>query len=117
MFDLLSTTSAIVRVGFCSVAFFLSGYCVNAQETEATPATCVADGRSYAPGEIACIPACYGQQRLAKCEQTETGAGWTNISARCPIAMSPPFLGSLRRDVRLAMAPITMRSSAPLQLE
>lgn len=117
MLDRMPDKAAIVGACVCALSIFISAHNASAQDGQGTTATCVADGRSYIPGEIACIPACYGQQRLAKCEQTDTGAGWTNISDRCPTAMSPEFPGSLLPDVRLAMAPITMRSSAPLQLE
>ena len=59
---------------------------VNAQE--AAPVTCIAQGRDYVVGDIACIPACHGNQRLAKCEQTGNGGvTWTPISDSCPQAM------------------------------
>ena len=53
-----------------------------------TPTNCAADGRLYDPGDVACIPACHGQQRLAKCERTDSGVGWTPISESCPNAMN-----------------------------
>jgi hypothetical protein len=61
-----------------------------AKAQEATPTSCVAAGRGYRVGETACIPACHGQQRLARCEQTSNGgATWTSIADTCPNAMGP----------------------------
>lgn len=68
------------------LAAALTAGCLAAAAQDVTPATCAADGRNYQPGEIACIPACHGQQRLAKCERTDGGVSWTNISESCPNA-------------------------------
>jgi hypothetical protein len=74
-----------------SGACFLALICANTPVSvaqEQTLLTCVAAGRDYSIGEIACIPACHGQQRLAKCERTDRGVDWTSISDNCPAAMN-----------------------------
>jgi hypothetical protein len=69
-----------------------AGMVLTANGQEAAPITCIAQGRDYRIGDIACIPACHGQQRLAKCEQTNNGGvTWTSISDTCPQAMHTPL--------------------------
>lgn len=66
-----------------------------AQAQDATPMTCVAAGKSYRIGDVACIPACHGSQRLARCELSTTGVSWTPISDSCPSARSTPAAQSV----------------------
>ena len=49
--------------------------------------TCMAQGSQYQLGEEACIPACHGRRRLARCDMTGTQASWTYVSQDCPSAM------------------------------
>ena len=50
---------------------------------------CTSGSVSYKIGEIACIPACHGRQRLAKCELSNGLASWSYLSDSCPSAMNP----------------------------
>jgi hypothetical protein len=77
-----SIAAAFVFAAACA------GMSLAANGQEAAPITCIAQGRDYVVGDIACIPACHGSQRLAKCEQTNNGGvTWTPISDSCPQAM------------------------------
>jgi hypothetical protein len=48
---------------------------------------CKTSGTSYKVGEYACIPACHGQRRLARCDASSNTASWTYVSDACPSAM------------------------------
>lgn len=50
---------------------------------------CTSGGKNYQIGEIACIPACHGSERLARCVASNGSASWSTISESCPTAMSP----------------------------
>jgi hypothetical protein len=63
----------------------------------ATP-VCKNGGVTYAAGEYACIPACHGQRRLARCDvampsASPQSAAWTYVSDACPSVMiiNPPW--------------------------
>jgi hypothetical protein len=75
-------------LGFALLAAASAGGLNVAQAQDMTTGTCTAGDRVYESGQVACIPACHGQQRLAKCDQTTTGFGWTTISNSCPSAMN-----------------------------
>jgi hypothetical protein len=47
-------------------------------------------GNEYKVGEYACIAACHGQRRLARCDAIATAATWTYVSDACPSAMIVP---------------------------
>jgi hypothetical protein len=54
--------------------------------------SCIANGQAYVPGEIACVPACHGRQRLARCDAlADASADWTTISDSCPSARATPL--------------------------
>jgi len=53
--------------------------------------SCIANGQAYSPGEIACVPACHGRQRLARCDAVAQSADWTTISDACPSARLTPL--------------------------
>ena len=53
--------------------------------------SCIANGQAYSPGEIACVPACHGRQRLARCDAIAQSADWTTISDACPSARLTPL--------------------------
>src|SRR5258708_23022184 len=86
-----------------------------ALSAEATP-VCQNSGRDYKVGEYACIPACHGQRRLARCDaaaQTQSAqtqsASWTYVSDVCPSAMLPPAPSdATARPIRVAMTPIPL---------
>ncbi|MGI9401496.1 MAG: hypothetical protein ACR2O0_09595 [Rhizobiaceae bacterium] len=80
-----------VRQAIVCISLIVAGYLgwqFGAEAQEATPLTCAAEGRSYEIGETACIPACHGQQQLARCEQSDSGVTWTSISTSCPNALN-----------------------------
>ena len=51
---------------------------------------CVNAGRQYKVGDYACLPACHGRQRYARCDAVAEHASWTYISDVCPIALLAP---------------------------
>ncbi len=51
---------------------------------------CVNAGRQYKVGDYACLPACHGRQRYARCDAVAEHASWTYISDVCPIALLVP---------------------------
>jgi hypothetical protein len=51
---------------------------------------CTNAGNAYQVGEYACIAACHGQRRLARCDTIATSATWTYVSEACPSAMIVP---------------------------
>ena len=65
-----------------------------AQDVPATPvppaassAICTNAGNTYKVGDYACIAACHGERRLARCDGTDQIASWTYVSNACPSAM------------------------------
>jgi len=48
--------------------------------------SCTNSGNIYRVGDVACIPACHGQQRLARCDLASGQATWTTIADACPSA-------------------------------
>ncbi|HVY18930.1 MAG TPA: hypothetical protein VHA70_02485 [Bauldia sp.] len=62
--------------------------------TTPAPATlaCTNAGLHYAVGEFACIAACHGERRLARCDAVAEKATWTYVQENCPSAMiNPPW--------------------------
>ena len=55
-----------------------------------TALVCVNAGISYKIGEFACIAACHGQRRLARCDAVAEKGSWTYVSEICPSAMIVP---------------------------
>ena len=51
---------------------------------------CTNAGNSYKVGEFACIAACYGARRLARCDLVVETATWTYVSEVCPSAILVP---------------------------
>ena len=66
---------------------------------QAQEASCSNAGNVYQVGDVACIAACHGRQRLAKCELVSNAATWTTLSESCPSArlMSVPDRGQSSR--------------------
>ncbi len=72
-------------------------------------AVCLNSGRQYKVGEFACIPACHGQRRLARCDKVAETASWTYVSDACPSALLPPgLLDASARPMPVAMTPIPL---------
>jgi hypothetical protein len=69
---------------------------------------CLSAGHSYNVGDFACIPACHGKQRYARCEVVAQKASWTFISDVCPTAnLTPPDPSDVTiAPVSTAMSPI-----------
>lgn len=78
-----------------------------AQAQDAT-LTCFNGGNQYKIGDYACIPACRGRQRYARCDAIASKASWTFISDVCPVAaVSPAARGGVSfAPVESAMTPI-----------
>ncbi|HMN87380.1 MAG TPA: hypothetical protein PKA74_15530 [Bauldia sp.] len=55
-----------------------------------TALVCINAGIQYKVGEFACIAACHGQRRLARCDVVAEQASWTTVSEVCPSAMIVP---------------------------
>ena len=80
-----------------------------AQDAPQQTAACISGGVTYGTGEYACISACHGQRRLARCDvstasadqimqgahdaRSTAGAAWTFLSDACPSVMiiNPPW--------------------------
>ncbi len=82
-----------------------------AQDAAAPPvatALCMNAGAQYKVGEYACIAACHGQRRLARCDAVAQAASWTYVSDACPSAMIVPVWPSdwTERPAVAAMTPI-----------
>lgn len=84
--------------------------------TPATPAICTSAGNSYKVGDYACIPACHGQRRLARCDVTGVSAAWTYVSNACPSAMItapwPTDWSQIPAATDMTPIPVTVRMSA-----
>lgn len=98
-------TTTFIRTVMGTV--FLGAACFAAQGQEMSRITCAAGGQIYDVGDVACIPACHGQQQLAKCEQAGAGASWTSISNSCPSAL----IKTPRQSFRAASADISPRAA------
>ncbi len=90
-----------------------------AQDVGAPPvsnAVCTNAGATYKVGEYACIAACHGQRRLARCDAIATAASWTYVSDACPSAMINPSWPSDWTEVPavadMTPVPVTVRMSA-----
>jgi hypothetical protein len=78
--------------GFIGIA--LATLCAAPALAEDAPAAsslvCMNAGTRYKVGEYACIAACHGQRRLARCDAVAQSASWTYVSDACPSAMINP---------------------------
>jgi hypothetical protein len=94
-------------------ALVMQGVAVVPALSAEASAVCQNSGRDYKVGEYACIPACHGQRRLARCDavtQSQSAtANWTYVSDVCPSAMLPPApADATARPIRAAMTPIPL---------
>ena len=82
----------------------------------ASPAVCTSAGNSYQAGDYACIPACHGQRRLARCDVAGQSASWTYVSNACPSAMIntpwPSDWSQVPAATDMTPLPVTVRMSA-----
>ncbi|MCB1488744.1 MAG: hypothetical protein KDJ88_14975 [Bauldia sp.] len=64
-------------------------------------------GNQYQVGDYACIPACHGRQRFARCDSVADSATWTYISDVCPSALlTPKTPPASFAPVTTAMSPV-----------
>ena len=82
---------------------------VLAQDVAPQSATCLNSGNQYKVGEYACIAACHGARRLARCDAVAQTASWTYVSDACPSAMAPPsIMDATNKPLSVAMTPIPL---------
>ena len=87
---------------------FASGLAITpAIAQDATP-ICRNAGNVYQIGDFACIAACHGARRLARCDQIAESATWTYVSEVCPSAhlVPPPSDNSSQIATAAAMTPL-----------
>ncbi len=77
---------------------------------------CLSAGNTYQAGDYACIPACHGQRRLARCDANGQTASWTYVSNACPSAMInapwPSDWSQLPAATDMTPLPVAVRMSA-----
>ncbi len=82
----------------------------------AGPVTCSSAGNTYQAGDYACIPACHGQRRLARCDAAGQAGAWTYVSNSCPSAMInapwPSDWSALPTVTDMTPLPVPVRMSA-----
>ncbi len=82
----------------------------------ATPLACTSAGNTYKAGDYACIPACHGQRRLARCDVVGQAASWTYVSNACPSAMInapwPADWSQIPAVTDMTPLPVAVRMSA-----
>ena len=84
----------------------MSAVSAAAQDVKPSTALCTNSGNEYKVGEYACIAACHGARRLARCDAVAQTASWTYVSDACPSAMLPPSLmESCAKPIVTAMSP------------
>ena len=119
-----------LRLGAAFVAVALSSVLALAEDQAAPPAStapgaapaatlaCLNAGSRYAVGEFACIAACHGVRRLARCDQVSSSASWTYVSEACPSAMINPAWPSdwteLPAVAAMSPIPLVVDKSAPV---
>jgi hypothetical protein len=76
----------------------------------ASAALCSYAGRDYKVGEFACIAACHGNRRLARCDAILDSASWTYVSDTCPSAsLNPPWPSDWSEvPAAVAMTPVPL---------
>jgi hypothetical protein len=94
-----------ILVGAALLAVTIAGTDVDAQEASLS---CTNAGNTYKVGEFACVAACHGARRLARCDMVLKSATWTYVSEVCPSARfvpGPPAEASQIPTV-VAMSPL-----------
>jgi hypothetical protein len=52
---------------------------------------CLANGKSFKVGEVACLNVA-DEAQLARCEMVLNNTSWTKLGDSCPTSMAPPHL-------------------------
>lgn len=101
-----------MRTGRTLMALVFAGAAAASVPAPAAEATlvCMNAGRQYQVGDYACIPACHGRQRYARCDAVAENASWTYISDVCPVALLAPA-----QPRAASLAPVNSRMT-PLPL-
>lgn len=78
-----------MRIAWIALALIsaLPAFAEDAAPPAATTLACTNAGLRYQPGEFACIAACHGQRRLARCDAVTDKATWTYVQESCPTSM------------------------------
>jgi hypothetical protein len=95
-----------IAIGAALVA--ATGLSIGMAGAQEASLVCTNAGNSYKVGEFACIAACHGARRLARCDVVTETAAWTYVSDVCPSAMfvpGPPSEAS-QIPVKAAMTPL-----------
>jgi hypothetical protein len=81
-----------------------------------TTLACTNSGMRYSVGEFACIAACHGQRRLARCDSVSEQPKWTYVSESCPSAMLnqpwPSAWSEVPADALMSPKPVHVNRSA-----
>lgn len=100
-------------------AAILSAAIVGASPAVAQEASlvCTNSGVQYKVGEYACIAACHGQRRLARCDALAERVSWTYVSDACPSAMInrpwPSEWSEIPATAAMTPIPVMVNMSAP----
>lgn len=91
-----------------AVAMILAGATVSPLKAQSDLPTCANAGNTYKIGEYACIAACHGARRLARCDRGGERATWTFVSDVCPSArfVPPPPAEASQIPVVATMTPL-----------
>jgi hypothetical protein len=77
-----------MRIAIAAVALLVTpAFAEDVAPPASSAAACTNAGLQYAVGEFACIAACHGQRRLARCDAVAEKATWTYVQENCPTAM------------------------------
>jgi hypothetical protein len=108
------------RIGFVVLAVAAATPSI-AEDAPATGApttlACTNAGLRYQPGEFACIAACHGQRRLARCDTVTDKATWTYVQESCPTSMInapwPSDWSEVPATAAMTPIPVNVNRSAP----
>jgi len=120
----LRLSAALIGVAFSS-AFALAqdqsvpgGTPPGATGPGSTTLACINAGSQYQVGDFACISACHGQRRLARCDKVAEHVSWTYVSEACPTAMiNPPWpsdWSEIPAAAEMSPIPLVVNKSAPV---
>jgi len=100
----MASMRALARLAILASTLVLTG------AASAADLACLSEGHSYRIGEYACLPACHGKFRYARCDAVASAASWTFISDTCPSALLTPVL-----PARASLVPaVTAMTPRPL---